>query len=92
MLSGVFEIIGPKMIGPSSSHTAGTAKIGRVARGIFNEEPGEVNIYFAGTLGQKMNPLEVILLLWEEFWVMISMIQNKINPYKLQKKRNKSKY
>jgi len=54
MLSGIFEIIGPKMIGPSSSHTAGTAKIGRVARDLFNEEPGEVVIYFAGTLGQKM--------------------------------------
>lgn len=26
-----FEIIGPKMIGPSSSHTAGAAKLGRVA-------------------------------------------------------------
>jgi len=57
MLSGVFEIIGPKMIGPSSSHTAGIAKIGRVARDIFNEEPGEVVIYFAGTLGQKMHSL-----------------------------------
>ena len=57
MLSGVFEIIRPKMIGPSGSHTAGIAKIGRVARDIFNEEPGEVTIYFAGTLGQKMKSL-----------------------------------
>ena len=57
MLSGVFEIIGPKMIGPSSSHTAGTAKIGRIARDIFTEEPGEVVVYFAGTLGQKMKSL-----------------------------------
>jgi len=57
MLSGVFEIIGPKMIGPSSSHTAGTAKIGRIARDIFNEDPGEVVVYFTGTLGQKMKSL-----------------------------------
>ncbi len=28
----VFDIIGPVMIGPSSSHTAGAARIGRVAR------------------------------------------------------------
>lgn len=55
MLSGVFEIIGP-----SSSHTAGTAKIGRVARDIFNEELGEVIIYFTGTLGQKMKALRSI--------------------------------
>lgn len=27
-----FDIIGPVMIGPSSSHTAGAARIGRVAR------------------------------------------------------------
>lgn len=32
MLAGVFKIIGPKMIGPSSPHIAGTAKIGRFAR------------------------------------------------------------
>lgn len=55
MLSEVFEIIGP-----SSSHTAGTAKIGRVARDIFNEELGEVIIYFTGTLGQKMKALRSI--------------------------------
>ena len=28
----VFDIIGPIMVGPSSSHTAGAVKIGRVAR------------------------------------------------------------
>ena len=27
----VFDIIGPVMIGPSSSHTAGAARIGRIA-------------------------------------------------------------
>ena len=30
--TSVFDIIGPVMIGPSSSHTAGAARIGRVAR------------------------------------------------------------
>ena len=28
----IFDIIGPVMIGPSSSHTAGAAKIGYVTR------------------------------------------------------------
>lgn len=28
---GVFDIIGPRMVGPSSSHTAGAAKLGRMA-------------------------------------------------------------
>ncbi|WP_409305382.1 L-serine ammonia-lyase, iron-sulfur-dependent subunit beta [Peribacillus sp. SCS-155] len=35
----VFDIIGPIMIGPSSSHTAGAARIGRVARNLFGREP-----------------------------------------------------
>lgn len=33
----VFDIIGPVMIGPSSSHTAGAARIGRVARNLLKE-------------------------------------------------------
>lgn len=36
---GMFDIIGPIMIGPSSSHTAGAARIGLMARHIFQEEP-----------------------------------------------------
>jgi len=35
----VFDIIGPVMIGPSSSHTAGAARIGRVARTLFGSSP-----------------------------------------------------
>jgi len=31
---GVFDIIGPRMVGPSSSHTAGAAKLGLMARKI----------------------------------------------------------
>ena len=28
---GIFDVMGPIMIGPSSSHTAGAARIGRLA-------------------------------------------------------------
>ena len=35
---GIFDIIGPIMIGPSSSHTAGAARIGQLARLILNDE------------------------------------------------------
>ncbi len=35
----VFDIIGPVMIGPSSSHTAGAARIGRAARRLFGGNP-----------------------------------------------------
>ena len=33
--SGIFDMIGPVMIGPSSSHTAGVVRIGRVAKRVF---------------------------------------------------------
>lgn len=41
----VFDIIGPVMIGPSSSHTAGAARIGKVVRTIFGEQPDSVDIW-----------------------------------------------
>ena len=37
--------MGPVMVGPSSSHTAGTARLGRVAREILNEDPVDVHFY-----------------------------------------------
>lgn len=45
----IFDVMGPIMIGPSSSHTAGAAKIGKMARLIFNEKIDEANIYFHGS-------------------------------------------
>lgn len=38
----VFDIIGPVMIGPSSSHTAGAVRIGKIVSSIFGETPTEV--------------------------------------------------
>jgi len=35
----VFDIIGPVMIGPSSSHTAGAVRLGALARAVFGEQP-----------------------------------------------------
>ncbi|MGG0792125.1 L-serine ammonia-lyase, iron-sulfur-dependent, subunit alpha [Peribacillus simplex] len=34
-----YEIIGPVMVGPSSSHTAGAVRIGNIARQLLNENP-----------------------------------------------------
>ncbi|WP_057913449.1 L-serine ammonia-lyase, iron-sulfur-dependent subunit beta [Peribacillus muralis] len=48
----VFDIIGPVMIGPSSSHTAGAARIGRVARNLFNREPKWAHISFYGSFAK----------------------------------------
>jgi L-serine dehydratase len=35
----ILDVMGPVMVGPSSSHTAGTARLGRVAREILEEDP-----------------------------------------------------
>ena len=40
----LFDIIGPVMIGPSSSHTAGAARLGKLARNIFGEEFNKADI------------------------------------------------
>ena len=34
----LFDIIGPRMIGPSSSHTAGAARLGNVASRILGNQ------------------------------------------------------
>ena len=41
----ILDIMGPVMVGPSSSHTAGTARLGRVAREILDEDPIEVHFF-----------------------------------------------
>src|SRR5690554_1990777 len=44
--SSVFDMIGPVMIGPSSSHTAGVVRIARVAIKILGSIPNEAEITF----------------------------------------------
>ena len=45
----IFEIIGPVMVGPSSSHTAGAVRIGFVARNLLGEEVKEAEILLYGS-------------------------------------------
>ena len=45
----LLDIIGPVMVGPSSSHTAGAVRIGRVSRKLLAEEVKEAKIYFHGS-------------------------------------------
>lgn len=49
---GVFDVIGPIMIGPSSSHTAGAARLGKVARAIAGEDIKEVIFYLHGSFAK----------------------------------------
>lgn len=45
----VFEIIGPPMVGPSSSHTAGACRIGWMARSLLGETPLTATIFLHGS-------------------------------------------
>lgn len=47
--NSVFDVIGPVMVGPSSSHTAGAARIGKVARDLFGKEPTWAKIHLYGS-------------------------------------------
>lgn len=49
---GVFDILGPVMIGPSSSHTAGAARLGNIAQIIVGEPFKEVTFYLHGSFAQ----------------------------------------
>ena len=40
----IFDIMGPVMVGPSSSHTAGAVKIGYISRRLLGEELASVKI------------------------------------------------
>jgi L-serine dehydratase len=48
----VFDIIGPIMVGPSSSHTAGAVRLGLVARAILGSQPAEATIELHGSFAQ----------------------------------------
>ena len=45
----IFDIMGPIMVGPSSSHTAGAARIGRVARHLLGSRPARAEIALHGS-------------------------------------------
>ncbi len=40
------DVLGPVMRGPSSSHTAGSYRIGRIARSLLGEEPTQAVFAF----------------------------------------------
>ena len=48
----VFDIMGPIMVGPSSSHTAGAVRIGRMARTLLGDEPVKATILLHGSFAE----------------------------------------
>ncbi len=47
----IFEILGPVMVGPSSSHTAGAVRIGLMTRKLLAERPVKAAIGMHGSFG-----------------------------------------
>lgn len=45
----LFDIMGPVMVGPSSSHTAGAVRMGRIARHLLGETPRRAEILLHGS-------------------------------------------
>lgn len=45
----IFDILGPVMVGPSSSHTAGAVRIGLIARKLLGSQPTKAHIYLHGS-------------------------------------------
>ncbi|MBP3542022.1 MAG: L-serine ammonia-lyase, iron-sulfur-dependent subunit beta [Clostridia bacterium] len=45
----LFDILGPVMVGPSSSHTAGAARIGLITRLLLGAEPAQARIGLFGS-------------------------------------------
>ncbi len=46
---GIFDIMGPVMVGPSSSHTAGAVRIGYVTRKLLGEQPVSAELLLHGS-------------------------------------------
>lgn len=49
---GVFDVLGPIMIGPSSSHTAGAARLGKLAKIIVGNDIKKVEFMLHGSFSQ----------------------------------------
>lgn len=45
----IFDILGPVMVGPSSSHTAGAVRIGAISRKLLADKPVRAEIFFHGS-------------------------------------------
>lgn len=48
----ILDILGPIMVGPSSSHTAGAARIGKITRMILQAQPVAADIFFHGSFAE----------------------------------------
>ncbi len=48
-MASIFDILGPVMVGPSSSHTAGAVRIGLIGRKLLGKQPDKATVYLHGS-------------------------------------------
>ena len=58
----IFDILGPVMVGPSSSHTAGAVRIGNMARALLGSQPVKADIALHGSFAETDKALVAGLL------------------------------
>ena len=84
---GVFDVVGPVMIGPSSSHTAGAARIGLMAREILKEEPKKAVITVYGSFAKTYKATARTGPSWPACWVFRPMMSGCARLLPLPKNR-----
>lgn len=51
---GIFDVLGPIMVGPSSSHTAGAARLGKIAKIIAADKIEQVTFWLHGSFAKNI--------------------------------------
>ena len=80
----VFDVMGPNMIGPSSSHTAGAARIAYLAQKMINGPLAKVEFILYGSFARTYTVLTAHFL--EESWDFPLMICESGIPSRLLQK------
>ena len=82
----VFDVMGPNMIGPSSSHTAGAARIAYLAQKMINGPLAKVEFILYGSSPERITDTVLTAHFLEESWDFPLMICESGIPSRLLQK------
>ncbi len=85
MSISLLDVIGPIMIGPSSSHTAGAAKLAKVARIIYNKDFKRVVFYLGGSFAKTYKGHFTDIALVAGALLMNEDDENLVNSFEIAK-------
>ena len=83
----VFDILGPVMIGPSSSHTAGAARIGRITRTLLGAPAVKADILLHGSFAKTYKGHGTDKALIAGSWEWLPMTYASVRHLNLQKQQ-----